>query len=356
MTNRLSEGPIEIALREGRDLCARMTRWGAFVAEQGQRSPSRQPAWVDVLARGLRQVPYCIEAETGGRTVGILPLSYVKSALFGRFLVSLPYLNVGGVLAESPEVAGLLIDRAVELADDLDVRYLELRHETPIEHAALGHALTSKVHMRMMLPGSAEELWDSFKPKVRNQIRKGRQQGFSIHWGGRELLDDFHAVFSRTMRDLGTPVFGRELFDAVLDRFPNAAELCVLRLNDKPIASALLVHGAGITEVPSASTLHSHHATNANMLMYWHLLERAIERKQTTFDFGRSSVDSSTQRFKKQWGALPEPAVWQYYVRKGSVGDMRLESGKYRHAIELWRRLPVWLTRCLGPRIVRGIP
>jgi FemAB-related protein (PEP-CTERM system-associated) len=356
MNDRPMNNSIAIALRQGDELREGMARWEAFVARRGHRSPSHQPGWLDVFARGLRHVPYCVEAESGGETVGLLPLAYVKSILFGRFLVSLPYLNVGGVMADDRRTAAMLIDRAVELADALDVRYLELRHEEPIEHPALTRSLTSKVHMRLTLPRSADELWASFTPKVRNQIRKGRQQNFSIQFGGQELLDDFYAVFSRNMRDLGTPVFSRQLFAVVLARFPDSAELCVVRHQATPVAAAMLAHGRGMSEVPSASSLRSWNSTSANMLMYWHLLERAIQRSQTAFDFGRSTIGGNTQRFKKQWGALPEPAVWQYYVRKGDVDDMRLESGKYARAVALWRRLPVWMTRRLGPMIVRGIP
>jgi hypothetical protein len=102
--------------------------------------------------------------------------------------------------------------------------------------------------------------------------------------------------------------------------------------------------------------LREYNSANANMLMYWHLLERAIERGQRTFDFGRSTLDGNTYRFKKQWGAEPHPAVWQYYVRRGAVGDMRPDNSRYQRMIRTWQRLPVWATRWLGPPIVRGIP
>ena len=123
----------------------------------------------------------CIEVLLGERLVGLLPLCYVRSLLFGRFLVSLPYLNSGGVLADDHKIARTLIDRAVDLADRLNVRYLELRHEKPIEHPALTQTLTTKVHMRLALPDTSERLWTDFDPKVRNQIRKGEKSGLSVH-------------------------------------------------------------------------------------------------------------------------------------------------------------------------------
>jgi FemAB-related protein (PEP-CTERM system-associated) len=210
--------------------------------------------------------------------------------------------------------------------------------------------------MRLELPDTAEALWDSFKPKVRNQIRKAEQQPLTIAWGAEELLPAFYDVFSRNMRDLGTPVFGKRLFCGILRVFERDAELCCLRWSGRPVAAALLVHGNQMTEVPSASSLRCMNHTNANMLMYWHLLKRAIERGQSTFDFGRSTVESNTFRFKKQWGAQPYPAVWQYYPRHGQVDDMRLENNKYQRAVRIWKGLPLAVTRIIGPIIVRGIP
>jgi FemAB-related protein (PEP-CTERM system-associated) len=210
--------------------------------------------------------------------------------------------------------------------------------------------------MRLELPSSPEELWKSFSPKVRNQIRKSEKELVIIKWGRDERLTDFYQVFSRNMRDLGTPVFTRRLFAQILMQLGNDAELCVAYHAGHPVAGAILIHGAGMTEVPSASSLRTANHLNCNMLMYWHLLQRAIQRGQLVFDFGRSSAGSNTYRFKSQWGARAHPAVWQYYVRKGDISEMRPTSAKNQRRIAVWKRLPVWLSRVAGPLIVRGIP
>jgi FemAB-related protein (PEP-CTERM system-associated) len=348
-------GP-EILVHDRSDLAGCLPRLESYVLARGAMPLSRHPAWLTVLDRGLGHTPYCLEAIGGGRTRGILPLVYIRSFLFGRFLVGLPYLNYGGVMADDNHGALALIDSAVTLADRLDVRHLELRQEQAIEHPALGHRAGEKVHMRLPLPPTADELWGRLSAKVRNQIRKGQKSGLTVAWGGWELLPEFYAVFSRNMRDLGTPVYGWGLFQGVIGQFPGRAELCIIRAEERAIAAALLLHGWGITEVPSASSLRSYNHTCANMLMYWHLLERAVQRGQAIFDFGRSSPDSNTYQFKKQWGAVPVPAEWQNYVRAGSVAEMRPENPRYQRLIRLWQRLPVPLTRWIGPPIVRGIP
>lgn len=314
------------------------------------------PRWLNVLRDGLAHRPYLLEGIREGRVCGVLPLALLRSRVFGRFLVSLPYLNAGGVQASDAELAGQLVDHAVQLADQLHVRYLELRHEVELAHPALMEKNCSKWHLRLALPSTSDALWRGFPPKVRNQIRKGAGQGFTVAWGGVEQLPGFYAVFSRNMRDLGTPVYGRSLFRSILRHFPGEAEFCVVRLGRQPVAAALLVHGRGMTEVPSASSLRRFNGTNANMFLYWQLLQRAIQRRQQGFDFGRSSEGSGTYRFKKQWGAQPEPSCWQYYVRRGAIGDVRPENVKYQRAIRVWQRLPVPLANLLGPRIVRGIP
>lgn len=328
----------------------------AAIVEGDAKLHHTDDRWLDVLERGLGHEPKLIEVRSDGRVLGSLPLVLVKSRLFGRFLVSLPYLNTAGVVAADGDIASELVDRAVDLADKLDVRYLELRHEVPLEHPSLTAVNTYKKHLRLSLPSDAEQLWKRFDAKVRNQVRKGDKQGLSVHWGSHELLNEFYDVFARNMRDLGTPVYGRPLFSAILRTFPEQAELCVVRRSDVPIAAALLIHRRHKSEVPSAASLRRFSGTNANMWMYKHLLERAIERKSATFDFGRSTVDSNTYRFKTQWGAEPHPAVWQYYVRRGTIGDMRPENSRYGLAVRMWKRLPVSVTRALGPFIVRGIP
>lgn len=347
---------IEVRTHDRESVPRQLVHWEAFVAARRPAPLSYHPAWPTVLARGLRHAPYCLEAVEGDRTRGLLSLVFMKTLLFGRFLVSLPYLNYGGAMADDEAIARLLIDRAVGLADRLGVRYLELRGEAAVDHPALTRRNGSKVHMRLPLPATGEELWGRLSPKVRNQVRKGQKCHLAVDWGGEGLLPDFYAVFSENMRDLGTPVFGRDLFRSILRQFPDRAEFCVVRSEGRPAAAALLLHGWGVTEVPSASSLRRYNNLCCNMLMYWSLLGRAIERGQQTFDFGRSSPDSNTFQFKKQWGVGPSPAEWQYYVRVGSASDMRPDNPRYGRMIRIWQRLPAGLTRLIGPAIVRGIP
>jgi FemAB-related protein (PEP-CTERM system-associated) len=338
------------------DLAESLPALRDFLARRGVVPLSYDPGWLGVLDDAMSHRPYGLVATEGGRIRGFLALSFVKSQLWGRFLVSLPYLNYGGPIADDERSTVALIDEAVALADRLDVRYLELRQEAATNHPELDHVVTSKVQMRLALPPTVGKLWDSFDPKVRNQIRKGQKAGLSVAWGGEELLGDFHHVFSRNMRDLGTPSYGRSLFRETVRQFAGRAEFCVVRAGSQAIAGAILLHGWGVTEVPSASSLRTQNHTNCNMLMYYHLISRAVEKGQEFVDFGRSTLDSNTYRFKSQWGAVPSGSAWQYDLRKGGLKDARPDNPRYQRMIRIWQRLPVAVTRIVGPVVVRGIP
>jgi serine/alanine adding enzyme len=344
-----------VRLLSGTALADALPRLTHFADQGTRRHPAIHPHWLYVLREAFGHVPYVLEASADTRTTGYLPLAFVRSTLFGRFLVGLPYLNTGGIQAADDVTRHALIDRAVELGDSLRVRHLELRHETPIEHPRLNATRSDKVHLRLGLPSFPGPLWSGFPAKVRNQVRKGEKSGLTVSWGSFDLLSDFYSVFSTNMRDLGTPVYSRALFRAILRYFPDHAELCVVHHGERPVAGALLVHGKGVTEVPSASCLRAFNPLCANMLMYWNLLDRSIQRGQSIFDFGRATRGSNTYRFKKQWGAIEAPATWQFH-RRGGAAELRPDNPKFSRLVRMWQRLPVRVTRVIGPAIVRGIP
>jgi FemAB-related protein (PEP-CTERM system-associated) len=331
--------------------------WNAYLRKWGMEGFHQRAEWARVFEASLLHQAWFVWTERDGQVTGALPLMLIRGPLFGRFLVSQPYLNTGGALADSAEFESRLIGRAVQLADSLDVKRMELRHERQMSHSSLNEVSTEKVHMRLALPESTDALWDGLKSKVRSQIRKPlNDASLQVSFGRLAELDAFYTVFCHNMRDLGTPPFSQTLFAGMLQEFTDEAEICTVRHNGIPVASGFLLHGPGTTLIPSASSLRKFNTTSCNMLMYWHMLSRSVERGQHWFDFGRSSSNSGTYRFKKQFGSQECPAVWQYYNRLGAANDMRPGSGRFDRLIGVWKKLPVCVTQLIGPMIVRGIP
>jgi FemAB-related protein (PEP-CTERM system-associated) len=327
-----------------------------FVAAHAAATLGHDPRWIGVMTDGLghRDVSQVIRRD--GVVVGWLPLVVTSSWLFGRHVVSLPYVNEAGVLAEDQSVATELLDRAAEIAKSCNARFVELRHHTPVEYDGLTPVRTDKVRMTRTLPNTTDQLPGAIISNNRNRVKKARSHGLTVKFGGSELVDAFYRIFAVNMRDLGTPVFPRSLFTAITHHFGNDADIAIVQSGDEPAACGLLMHGRDVTEVPSASCLRAFNPVCANMLLYYHLLERAIERGSSVFDFGRSTIDSNTYAFKKQWGGSPEPTGWQHLPLSAKAKPITKEDEKFTLAKKVWQRLPVWLTRVVGPPIVRGIP
>ena len=157
--------------------------------------------------------------------------------------------------------------------------------------------------MILTLPKSSKELLDGLKSKLRSQIRRPVKAGFTVEVGKSELIDDFYAVFLSNMRDLGSPVHSKRLFMNIFDEFHDKANIFVVRNNGEPLAGSMTIGFQGTLYNPWASSLRRYSKYSPNMLLYWKMLEFACDNGFDVFDFGRSSVDEGTYKFKKQWGA-----------------------------------------------------
>jgi FemAB-related protein (PEP-CTERM system-associated) len=296
-----------------------------------------------------------LEARRDGRIVGVLPLVEFRSWLFGRFMVSLPFVNYGGILAADDEAAHALLAEATRLTTARNLRHLELRHRHQMFPSLPPR--THKVTMFLSLASDADGMWEKLDRKVRNQIRKAEKSGLETVVGGQELLPEFYDVFAENMRDLGTPVYSKRLFSQVTDLFPSDTCIVVVRHEGQPVAGGFGIGHHETVEVPWASSLRRHASLCPNMLLYWTLIKHAISERRQWFDFGRSSPDSGTYRFKEQWGARPEALCWEYVLPDGAAIPVQgPDNQKFGMAVRMWRRLPLPISRLVGPSLVRAIP
>lgn len=326
-----------------------------YVAAHRLASAYHRPGWCEVIGRAFGHQTKYLAAESGEAIVGVLPLVFFRSRLFGRFTVSLPFLNYGGVLADSPDAERALVDHAIEDTREAGGTHLELRHTrqvfahlTPRRH---------KVAMRLGLLDSVDAQWNGLDRKLRNQVRKAEKSGLEAHHGGAELLPEFYQVFARNMRDLGTPVYSARFFDEVLRVFPDATRVFVVRHGGRAVAASLVHEHGAMVEVPWASSLREFNPLCANVLLYWHMLRWSIERGMRTFDFGRSTPGEGTYHFKRQWGAEAYELVWEYWTADGQpLPELNVKNPKFSLAIRAWQMLPVAIATMVGPRVVRNIP
>ena len=326
--------------------------WEAFVNASGDLAGYHAWGWRRVFANAFGHEPVYLIARCDNQVVGVLPLVHIRILLFGNSLTSLPFLNYGGVIAESTEAGLALVASAREEARSRKCAHVELRH-VERQFADLP-CKTHKVAMHLPL---VEGMWDQLDRKVRNQIRKAEKSNLVVERGGEELVGDFYAVFARNMRDLGTPVYSRRLFEEVLRTFPDRAQLHIVRLNGLAVAAGLTYRTPAMVQLPWASSIREYNSLCANVLLYWDAIQFAQSTGATIFDMGRSTPNEGTFKFKSQWGAEAVPLHWEYQLLKADqLPNVSPANPKFQLAIALWQRLPVFVTLRVGPMIVRAIP
>lgn len=323
-------------------------RWDAYVRAQPGSHFGQLAAWKDVVEHtyGCRARYWLAEEE--GRVLGVLPL-FEKG---GRnpALFSAP----GGLLADAPGVADLLLEPARERMARARLAYLELRDQ----RAAWPGLETSGEHVTLMLDlaPDAEAQWQAFDAKLRNQVRKAQKSGFTARWG-RAHVSDFHRVLLENMRDLGTPIRAPSYYRAVLEAFGAAADILVIDRAGEPAGAMFTIAHAGTLADPWASSLRRHFAHCPNHMLYWEAIRRAITLGTRRFDFGRSQWDSNTFRFKEQWGAQPVPLHYQYVLgRARRVPTLAEQKHAFDLAVKVWKRLPLPVARVLGEPAKRLFP
>jgi serine/alanine adding enzyme len=329
--------------------------WDRYVEQHPDATPDHLWGWQSVFESVFGQACSYLVARRAGTIAGVLPLVRFRSRLFGRSVVSVPYLNYGGLLLSDGGAAAALLEAAREIGRGFGAAYVELRHGA--RQAPDLPYRQHKVRMRLALPPTPDELWKSVDRKIRNQVRKAQKEGLTTADGGAELLDEFYPVFATNMRDLGTPVYSRRLFEETLRAFPERARVFIVNYRGRAVAGSITVAMGETVLVPWASALRDYRHLCPNMLLYWSMLERAVAGGARVFDFGRSSTGAGTHQFKLQWGATETPLHWEYLLlTRQEAPDHGTTNPKFAAAIEGWKRVPLWLANTLGPRIVSHIP
>ncbi|QUL38600.1 FemAB family XrtA/PEP-CTERM system-associated protein [Erythrobacter sp. JK5] len=344
----------QVSLADLRD-AAQVQRIEGFVAEQGA-SLFHRPAWLRAVEAGTGQRAAGLIAEQLGVITGWLPLTEVRSLLFGKALVSSGFGVGGGICAENDGAVTALTQAATRHALDRGIPAIELRGG-PIPD---GWQRRDDKHCGFERPLAADDEAEllAIPRKARAEVRKGLAFEHPIRIGrGRRDLDAHYAVYSQSVRNLGTPVFPKRLFAAMLEAFPESSDILTVFRDGSPIASVLSFYHAGaVMPFWGGGTLEARGA-RANELMYYELMLHARRGKgMDRFDFGRSKTGSGPYRFKKNWGFAPSPLVYGDWTAPGArPRDVDPTGASYQRKIGLWKQLPLPVANAIGPWISRGL-
>lgn len=328
--------------------------WNSFVEGCADASLYHRAEWTQFIGRVFGQQTWFIEARDGKALTGVLPVVRQRGPVLGSFMTSLPYFNYGGALAQADDVALALMEEARKLAQQQGCRYLELRDTRP--RGGNWTLRTDKVSMVLDLPADVPSLATALGAKLRSQARRPDREGAEVSTGGADAVDAFYDVFCRNMHSLGTPVYPRRFFRALMDRFPQNAVIVQIKHEGQPQAAGFLLIDGQTAEIPWAACRDDAKPRGYNMKLYWACLVHAIERGCKRFDFGRSTIDTGTYRFKAQWGAKPVQLYWHRWDAGGAANEPADTGDMRARVARMWQALPLSVANRLGPLVSPRLP
>lgn len=298
------------------------------------------------------------DTESAGheaRILGVFPLFSIKSLLFGRSMVSLPFATYGGILADNEKVEQALYEKAVVLTREKHLDYLEIRNENiPLE----GLPVKDLYHVfKKDISEDNEENLKAIPRKTRRMVRKGIGNDLQAAFGGAALLDKFYKLFAFSYHGFGTPVFSKKHLKNMLEEFKDDSSILIISKNGKPLSGVLSFYFKEQVIPYYSGAYPDSKKYAANDYLYWVLMSNAADRGCRVFDFGRSKKDTGPYHFKRHWGFEPRPLPYQYYLNNiKEIPNISPTNPKYKRRIELWKKLPLWATKIIGPIIVKYIP
>ena len=340
--------------------------WDHYLDKHPDAPPYCRFAWRRAVEQAYGHKAHYLIAEDEEKVCGILPLFVFHIPFLGNTLVSLPYCDAGGVYGDSEEVCRRLIDVAYSSVEKGKVRKLEIRSIKNIESLEESSNKwnvsinTGKVRMLLQLPSNSEELWTSFKSKLRSQVRKAEKNGLIFQWGGLQNLDDIYKVFAVNMHQLGSPVHSKKWLREIILQYGDRAMTGMVLLGNHVVGMGIILLGPQTVSIPWASTLREFNRLGPNMLLYWNFLKFSADNNFQYFDFGRSTKGEGTYRFKKQWGAEPIPLKW-YSYSAGSTNPQEHHfhasstSNLRARVAALWARMPLSVANFIGPHLRKYI-
>jgi FemAB-related protein (PEP-CTERM system-associated) len=330
--------------------------WDRYLSTSSDASFYQLYGWNRINKSYFSHKVYNLAAFENGKIVGVFPLVFIKSRIFGKILCSMPFVNFGGPCANNSAIEKILLNSAIEIAKRNDVDYLEMRLTRILDEKL--PSTQHKISMTLKLDEDPDEIWNNFNTKHRTNIRRVYKNNIKVRSGHKDLLNDFYYILSESWRSLGTPIYRKKYFESILDEFPNNTLIFVCYHDGNiPIAAAFNGYYKCTVEGMWAGGVDRYRKLQANYVLYWEMIKHACEQGYKSYHLGRSSLNSGGEQFKKKWKADVKQLYWQYYLNKQpSLPKLNVDNPKYQLAIKTWKKLPTKLTTLIAPLVAKNIP
>lgn len=316
-------------------------------------------AWYNVIDTNYKLPQFWTMAKENGKITGFLNLTLSTHPIFGRYLTTAPFASQGGFYFDTEQTRNALLDKASQLQTQCGAKYTVVRHLQGTYLPPEGWIQDpSYATYHIPLNVEPDNFWrEHLRKKFRNQISKAKKQGFAVKFGHLELLEDFWAIISQSMKELGSPYHAKSYLETLLRELGCKATLVVVytKAQSPAAVSLLLDHNDTVVQL-HGNALRAYGDLNIGCFLDWSIVQRSCQANKQWLDMGRSLIDSNVELYKMKWRPLRKPLAYWYKLSPNTLlPNLNPANARYRLAIKLWQQMPLSLLRCVGPRLISGI-
>lgn len=328
--------------------------WDAFVASCPEATFFHRAGWKEVVENAFGHATHYLIARRGTEICGVLPLVHAKSRLFGNALISNGFCVAGGPAAKDDETHDALDRAALDLLEQIGASYLEYRAPARAHEDWSRKDDLYANFSRSIAEGEDDNL-KQIPRKQRAVVRKALKNE-TLSFRIDTEISDFYRLYAESVRNLGTPVFGKRYFSELMRVFGSDCEILTVAHDGRPVSTVMSFYFDDKVMPYYTGSRVEARRLGANDLMYWHVMRHGQSRGARIFDFGRSKQGTGPYAFKKNWGFEPEPILHEFYLADGAeIPNVNPMNPKYQLMVSTWRRLPLPIANFVGPHIVKNI-
>jgi FemAB-related protein (PEP-CTERM system-associated) len=337
------------------------TVWDEYIDGHNDATPYHRFAWLLSIEQAYQHKNVSLLAFSGDKLVGVLPCIKMQKPFSKVSYCALPFCDLGFGLANDSSILKTLKSKALTLLTSEGGNNFDYRDS--VNASPDDELVGKKVRMVLPLPENSESLMAGFKSKLRSQIRKAEKNGLTdLIDNSQKQIDDFYQIFAINMRKLGSPVHSKKWFECLFNNYAQHIYLSVIYSDAVPVGAGIVLRTGNKVAIPWASTVAEYNKLAPNMMLYWSLLEHVSNLGCTEFDFGRSTYNEGTYKFKRQWGAEPVPLAWSNLFSNLALSETTMAKKNIANVNQIralvektWSKLPLGITTTLGPKIRKHI-
>lgn len=328
-------------------------QWLSYLDSDARANICHHPAWGSIFRETFGFDSFLILHRTGGRIDGGLPLVSIDQRITGRALISMPFINYGGILGQNHDTINDIVTVCRDIVKSGSYGFVELRHLKSGHENLTDKSEQKRITFQLDINRPIDDIFGGFKKQMRTRIRKSEKQGLTFYQG-QERIEDFYNLFAQGQKELGTPVLPKRYFISVFKHLANHALMMIAYKNDVPVGGKLIIKFKDRVIMTRGCYPKRHKNLLANYYLTWILIQQLALGPYRILDFGRSAPGSGGHLYKSNWGPEEIPIYTDYIVGDpDSIPDLKPESSRYRYASTVWRKLPLSLTKLVGPKLSR---